>query len=147
MRSRATRSPGTAGLEIDFAPDSPTGNDGGGGTARLPNNLQNFPVLTSATGGASTSVSGTLDTAPGTYRVEFFANPTCDTGNVEGERYLGFTAVSGTDRSLSSDLGPTTSAEDVVTATATDPAGNTSEFSVCEPVITVTAGLVVNDVG
>ena len=30
---------------------------------------------------------------PGTYRVEFFANPTCDTGNVEGERYLGFTAV------------------------------------------------------
>src|SRR5207253_310705 len=44
------------------------------------NNLQNFPVLQSATsGGGTTTVMGTLNSTPGTaFRVEFFASPAAD---------------------------------------------------------------------
>ena len=51
------------------------------------NNLQNFPVLTSATGG---QVVGSLNSTPSsTFRVEFFANTVCyPSGNGEGETFL-----------------------------------------------------------
>ena len=50
-----------------------------------PNNLQNFPVLTTATGGASTTIiDGSLDRPPGPIGCEFFANAACDGTNGEG---------------------------------------------------------------
>ena len=102
-----------------------------------PNNLQNFPVLTSASSGSgNTQISGTLNSsADTTYTIDFYANPTCDaSGNGEGQTYLGSTNVTtGADcnASINVTLPVNIPAGEVITATATDPQGNTSEFSAC----------------
>ena len=60
------------------------------------NNLQNFPVLTQAgSDGSGTVVKGSLNSRPDRdYRLEFFANSTCDpSGYGEGQRYLGTSTV------------------------------------------------------
>ena len=57
-----------------------------------PNDLQNFPVLTSASAdGASLDVTYALDSKPNTaYTIEFFAQTGCDaSGNGQGATYLG----------------------------------------------------------
>ena len=74
------------------------------------------------------------------FRVELFSNAACDaSGNGEGRTFLGFQNVT-TDgfgnASINQTVGATAVGE-TVTATATDPFGNTSEFSAC---IGVTAG-------
>ena len=123
------------GLGIDLAPEGVTANDAGDADAG-PNGLQNSPVLSGATAaGASTSVAGTMSSAPSTaYRVEFFANGACDgSGSGEGRDFLGATDVS-TDGGGSGTIDvtfPVAAKGPYVTATATDPAGNTSEFSPC----------------
>ena len=112
-----------------------TANDNCDGDSS-PNNLQNFPVITSAqTSGAVTTIAGSLNsTANSTFRVDFYSNPWCNiTGNGQGKTHLGFTTVN-TDGTcnvpfqamLNLVLPP-----GVVSATATDAAGNTSEFSAC----------------
>ena len=79
------------GLAIDLAGDGVSGNDAGDGDAG-PNGLQNYPVLTSASGG---TVQGTLNsTTSTTFRVELFSNAACDaSGNGEAARFLGSTNV------------------------------------------------------
>ena len=102
------------------------------------NNLQNFPVVTSAIGG-STRIEGTLNSTPNTqFRLELFSNSACDpSGFGEGETFLGFTDVT-TDgsgnASFTVTLSTSVAAGQSITATATDPDGNTSEFSQCAPV-------------
>ena len=113
-------------------------NDTGDGDPG-PNNDQNFPVLTSATAGSSTTVSGTLNSAANTtFQIEFFANDAADSsGNGEGQTFLGFTTVTtdaSGDANFTVSLPATVGATQVVSATATDPAGNTSEFSAVVPV-------------
>ena len=105
-----------------------------------PNDLQNYPVLTSADKlGPSTTVLGTLDSTPDTeFTLEFFANSECDpSGFGEGETFLGSTTVQ-TDGSCSASFlitfGEELASGAFVTATATDPAGSTSEFSECAEV-------------
>ncbi len=124
-----------AGLGIDLGSDGVTPND----LLDLdgsPNNFQNFPIVTSSTIANDTSVSGTLHSTPGTmFRVELFTDTVCDSsGFGEGERFLGFvdvtTDASG-DASFGGTFANTTPAGSFVTATATDPSGNTSEFSPC----------------
>lgn len=124
------------GLGIDLDPAGVTPNDVGDGDSGA-NNRQNFPVLTSATlDGAGTRVSGTLNSAASTaFTVDFYANPSCDaSGNGEGQTYLGTTTVntngSGNGSFVVTGL-PATSVGNAITATATDPANNTSEFSGC----------------
>src|SRR5262249_35661416 len=101
------------------------------------NNLQNFPVITSVvSNGGVTTISGTLDSAPNTqFRIELFANKACHiSGFGEGENYLGFTnATTDANGKASFTFGPTTPnvPGGFFTATATDPNGNTSEFSAC----------------
>jgi len=125
------------GLGIDLAPQGVTPNDGGDGDGG-PNNLQNFPILTSAmsTPSGGSRFQGTLNSAPGTsFRIELFFSPACDPlGNGEGQNFIGSTQVntngSGNasfDVSFQTAIIPGS----FVTATATDPSGNTSEFSVC----------------
>jgi uncharacterized repeat protein (TIGR01451 family) len=124
------------GLGIDLNdnsvvdPNDPGDPDGGG------NLTQNFPVLSDVVSGTSPVVTGTLDSTASTqFRVEFFASPVCDSsGNGEGETFLGSATVStGADgtASFTATLPTAVGAGDAVTATATDPNGNTSEFSAC----------------
>ena len=83
------------GLGIDLNRDGVTPNDPGDPDTG-PNNLQNFPVLTSvSSGGGNTTIIGTLNSnANTTYRIEFFANDTLDpSGNGEGQSFLGSTNV------------------------------------------------------
>ena len=69
------------GLGIDLGFDGVTPNDGGDGDSGL-NGLQNFPVIDET---GPSDISGTLDSTPGTYRIEIFQNATCDpSGNGEG---------------------------------------------------------------
>ena len=123
-------------------PDQVTANDAGDGDTG-PNGLQNFPVVTAASlSGGNVTVSGTLNSAASTtFRVEIFSNSACDSfGFGEGATFLGAFDVS-TDGGGNASFGPTAFAipagEPVITATATDPAGHTSEFSSC---VTATGG-------
>ena len=113
----------------------PTPNDFGdhdGG----PNYRQNYPFLGSAvTSGGGVQIEGTLDTNVGErpYTIEFFANDiSSPTGYGEGERFLGSltTTTSFAGRAAFS-FGTNVPVEpgEYITATATDPDGNTSEFS------------------
>ncbi|HTK75955.1 MAG TPA: Calx-beta domain-containing protein [Gemmataceae bacterium] len=155
------RSNPTALLGIDLTngftfpkDDGLTPNDSKGhGAPNDPNNFQNFPVLTSAnpdSGGTGTKVTGTLKSAPNsTYRVEFFASDPDPAGGIpEGQEFLGFVDVT-TDASghasFSPTLGVPVAAGRVVTATATDGTGNTSEFSAPRTVVSLPT-LSVNDV-
>ncbi|HEX3557712.1 MAG TPA: FG-GAP-like repeat-containing protein, partial [Pyrinomonadaceae bacterium] len=127
------------GLGIDLGSDGVTANDANDADTG-PNNLQNFPVLTSATKfGGSVRVQGNLNSAASTvFRLEFFSNPACDApGNGEGQAFLGSASVTtdaGGNASFNVTLPSAVAAGEVVTATATDPSGNTSEFSACLPV-------------
>ena len=102
------------------------------------NNLQNFPEVTSASSIPSgTTIEGSLNSTPSTiFTLQFFSNPACDTpsGHGEGETFLGSASVT-TDStgnvSFSATVPGSAPIGQVVTATATDPAGNTSEFSSC----------------
>ena len=104
------------------------------------NNLQNFPVLTAAdiSGGVLT-VQGALNSAANqTYTVEIFENSNCDpTGHGEGRVFLGAINVT-TDGSCNGAFTFTAPAPELlgglITATATDGAGNTSEFSQCRQI-------------
>jgi parallel beta-helix repeat protein len=131
---------GNGGIGIDLGVVDPlegvTPNDDGDGDTG-PNNLQNFPDLTSVTtAGAGTTVQGTLDTeANKAYRLEFFANSACDaSGNGEGQTFLGSKNVKTTasgNTSFTFTSATVIGSSAWVTATATDPDGNTSEFSAC----------------
>jgi titin len=128
-----------ATLGIDLAPENLSPNDSGDSDTG-PNNLQNFPVLTSASLlNNGLTVGGTLNSTPNTsFRIEFFANPTCDSsGNGEGQSYLGFTNMltdTSGNLSFSTEL-PAVSAGQFISATATDANNNTSEFSACVPAL------------
>jgi uncharacterized repeat protein (TIGR01451 family) len=128
-------------LGIDLNSDGVTANDAGDADTG-PNNLQNFPVLTSATpSGGNTVVQGMLQsTILTTFNIQFFANLSCDlSGNGEGQIFLGSTSVT-TDGQGNAPFNATlptpTTPGQVVTATATDETNNTSEFSQCRAVST-----------
>jgi hypothetical protein len=127
------------GLGIDLTPsawptDGPTTNDVGDGDTG-PNNYQNYPVLTLADPGPPlTLVDVFLNSTPNTaFRFEFFENSAQDpTGYGEGETYRGW-ATWTTDgvgnAAFTVFFDPPVQPGHCITATATDPNNNTSEFS------------------
>ena len=122
-------------LGIDLADDGVTANDADDPDAGA-NNLQNFPVLTSAEDGSLT-IEGTLNSLPNEeFRLEFFSNTECDPSVFgEGETFLGSTKVI-TDGNGDKDFMVTFLSVNAsglyITATATQtPENNTSEFSEC----------------
>jgi CSLREA domain-containing protein len=127
------------GLGIDLGGSGVTGNDANDPDAG-PNNLQNSPGLTSVvSSGSSATIQGAIDSAPGnsTYpiTIEFFSNSACDpSGFGEGQTFLGSTSVSGPGN-FTVMLSVAVAPGSVVTATATDANGNTSEFSPCITVV------------
>jgi len=126
---------GNGALGIDWLPEGPTLNDIGDEDDGF-NNLQNFPVISTVQGGfPSVTLTGSLNSMPNTvFRLEFFGNAGANSsGFGGGEFFLGSTDVmtdASGDASYNVTLGvPGTPASIAYTATATDPAGNTSEFS------------------
>src|SRR3972149_5447148 len=125
-----------SGLGIDLGLDGVTHNDAGDGDPGA-NQLQNFPVVISPRSmDGGTQIEATLNSMPETsFTVEIFSNALCDrTGFGQGQNFLGrqtgttnnsgYSNISG---SFPFQLPP----GHVVTATATDPLGNTSEFGPC----------------
>ena len=123
------------GLGIDLAFDGVNANDPNDPDTGA-NFGQNFPILSNAMVETSgTSVSGMLNSTPNTlFQIEFFANALPDSsGHGEGAQFLGSTPVL-TDGSGNVSFSLTGATLDVaegrhISATATDPDGNTSEFS------------------
>jgi uncharacterized repeat protein (TIGR01451 family) len=133
--SNSIHSNGLLGIDlyvVGVTPNDPGDADTG------PNNLQNFPVLTSASSdGVNTMFSGTLNSTPNTaFTVEIFSNPTCDaSGNGEGQTVIGSLIVT-TDAegqgSFNNQVVPVAAVGLQLTATATNNATrDTSEFSAC----------------
>ena len=102
-----------------------------------PNLFQSYPVITAANlSASSTVISGTLNSTLGnTFTIQFFANASADvSGYGQGETYLGeITNVQGISTFNNVVLPPAPPGEPVITATATDSNGNTSEFSAAFP--------------
>ena len=123
---------GTYGFNANIPCDSSSGD----------NMLQNYPVLSQAVTGNGTGIRGTLNSRPNaTFLLQFFANPACNAhGYGDGQFYLGqMTVVTSNNCNVSfvANLPASTAVGYVVTATATDSANNTSEFSACVPITSV----------
>jgi CSLREA domain-containing protein len=136
-----------AGVLIEDAFDNRVGDTVGniiafnGGDSDIgPNNLQNFPTLSGvATSGNSTSVIISLSSTPSTaFTFELFDNLGCDPSGFGEGRTLVVRVPGQTDPSGNAAVVANTPAAvtpgHALTATATDPTGNTSEFSACVPV-------------
>ncbi len=135
------------GLGIDLGVDGVTSNDTGDSDSGA-NNLQNFPVLTSALSNPTrTLVAGTLNSLPNvTFTLRFYANDSCDPsghGETMTPLFSGNNTVTtdaGGNANFNFSLIGSVSAGKFVTATATDPNGNTSEISQCRQVLPEPAG-------
>jgi len=143
LRGNSIYSNGLLGIDLvssvaqdSLDADGPSPDDTGDADTG-PNRMQNAPTVnTVEVAGGTTSVSGRLDSAPNqTYSIDLYANPSCDpSGYGEGQTYLGSTQTttnaSGVATFSGSFPSPPSSGQ-VITATSTDAAGNTSEFSAC----------------
>jgi CSLREA domain-containing protein len=133
---RGNRIFANAQLGIDLGGDGVTPNDPND-TTPGPNGLtlQNYPVLVSTTPSRTgLLVTGALNTSafPLTYTVDLYGNAVCDSsGNGEGQTYLGSVAVPVDETGNGTFTANVGGAEGFLTATATDPFSNTSEFSQC----------------
>lgn len=108
------------------------------------NGLQNAPIIVTA----GNSITGTLNSEPNqTYRIEFFANNTADpSGHGEGEIFLGFldTTTDANGDAAFTFNSPTAPANgQFITATATNPDNQTSEFGLA---LIVTGGSGFSDI-
>ena len=125
---------GNGALGIDLGDDGVSVNDDLDADTG-PNNLQNFPVLSSALAiESSARIIGSFESAPNEeYTLDFYASSEVDESNHgEGERYLGSEMVmtdglgeASFDVALAEEAG----SGEYITATATDSMGSTSEFS------------------
>jgi len=118
--------------------DKPLPDDPGDADGSTFNGGQNFPIIESATQLAvDLHIVGTLDSHPSTtFDIDFYANPACSRfpfDYVQGQTWIGSTQVT-TDASHIAAIDVTLPGLDIepgarISATATDPQGNTSEFS------------------
>jgi titin len=128
------------GLGIDLGNDGVTLNHNHN-PAPGPNNLQNFPELTRARSlsHGRTEVAGRLHSAPNTtYTLDVYASAHANpSGYGEGQVYLGsVTITTNANGNAFFDvlLSAATTSGQVVSATATDRGGDTSEFSAVQTV-------------
>ncbi|HWB13177.1 MAG TPA: PKD domain-containing protein [Pirellulales bacterium] len=121
------------------------------------NSNQPYPVITTVTfgnqgGSPVTTIVGTLHAAPNTtYVVDFYANPAADpSGYGQGESYLGSITL-GTDSNGAGSFNDAIlydgtalangGKQQVFSATATDPAGNTSQFALDAPTPSISVAI------
>ena len=124
-------------LGIDLGRDGVSANDSGDADSG-PNNLQNFPVISSAkTSSTATTISARLNSGVNTpYIVQFFSNPA---GGGEGKKFIVqktlTTTVDGLRTFSFSQVAPVLAGQNI-TATATRvSSGDTSEFSAPRKVV------------
>ncbi|MGO8747426.1 MAG: beta strand repeat-containing protein [Thermoguttaceae bacterium] len=130
---------GNLGINFGYGvvQNTPGGSDSG------PNNVENYPVITVAqSSAAGITIQGTFNSTPNTdgFVLQFFASPKADpSGYGQGKMFLGSTTVN-TDQngnaSFTVNFSTAVPVGQVVSATATDPNNNTSEFSLAAPVAT-----------
>ena len=139
---------GGLGIDLVAAGVLPNDNDAAVEPPDYANRGLNYPELSSAAGGyASGTFGGQLESTIGDYRIDFYQNPGgCDPNdNRQGAYWLGSTlitislaqtggnGVANFSVLLGSGNYPLLPDGSGITATATDAAGNTSEFSACLP--------------
>jgi hypothetical protein len=147
------------GLGIDLGADGVTANDDLDADAG-PNTRQNFPVITTVLSTSnSTTIQGSLSSVPSTtFDVDFYSSASVDpSGNGEGAQFVGTTSVTTNgngNATINVTFPVSLTTGRVITATATDPNGNTSEFSAADPnsangsvQFTLTSIQVIEDVG
>jgi hypothetical protein len=127
-------------LGIDLGPEDVTANDTGDADTGA-NNLQNFPLLTSAVlSGGNVTVRGTLNSTPNSsFSILVFSNSECDpSGNGEGENSFGIASGITTDANGNASFtvqGPPLPLGSFLTASAIKLVGGvgfeSSEFSPC----------------
>ncbi|HEX4441095.1 MAG TPA: S-layer homology domain-containing protein [Thermoanaerobaculia bacterium] len=135
VRGNSIHDNGDLGIDLYTGTNLPSPNDPGDADVGS-NNLQNFPILQSVTTGASTHITGKFNSTPSTtFDLDFYTNPACarfPRELLEGETWIGTTQVT-TDGSGNAPIDVTlpvaTDAGTRISATATDPDGNTSGFS------------------
>ena len=133
--SNSIHSNGLTGINLyDLVEDTVTANDPLD-IDEGPNGFQNFPVLDTVTFSQDqVMIAGSLRSLPGQdFLLQFFVSPEADeTGYGEGKTFIGSDTVTVNSSGYTNfHLNYSTSLRNglVVTATATDTAGNTSEFS------------------
>ena len=130
VRRNSIYSNGSLGIEL-IGTFGVTANDTGDGD-NGPNGLQNYPILLKA---SPTQLYGTLNSKPNqTYTADFFQTPSCHAfGNGEGKTLLGSATLTtnASGNAIYNLTGFPIAVGQVITATATDSSGNTSEFSQC----------------
>jgi CSLREA domain-containing protein len=133
FRANSISNSGMLGIDL-FPPNGVNPNDPGDGDIG-PNGLQNHPVITSALRAANAvAITGVLSSRPSSaYTIELFASGVAGpSGYGDGEASLGTLTVSTNaagDASFSVVVPAAVPPGYVITATATDSLGQTSEFS------------------
>ena len=138
IRGNSIHDNGALGIDL-LGAVGPSANDPGDPDTGA-NNLQNFPIIQSVEHlgpqGAGTRIVGKLNSAPATaFDLDFYSNPVCSTFPrefIEGEVYLGSSQVTtdgNGDAAFDVTFPVATEAGARISVTATDPLGNTSEFS------------------
>lgn len=124
---------GNADLGIDLANDGVTANAAAGMPRTGPNLQLNHPVITHVERGSTRVVGTYAGAANQTYVLDFFINEVADgTGYGEGAQWIGSGEVTTDSSGMASfdyTFSPTAPVGSVVSSTATDASGNTSEFS------------------
>ncbi len=145
IRGNSIHSNGLHGISLGGV--SPVPNDPDDVDAGFPNNLQNYPVLTSAVWNAGTlTVTGTLNSTPGTaFDVDFYSSTACDpSGYGEGEvsrHAIQVTTDANGDATINTSFAYPGAG--FITATATNrPLRETSELSQCRVVTNALASTV-----
>ncbi len=101
------------------------------------NNMVQWPALTSASPytGKTAIIGDVIDSPNTTYHIDFYSNKTCDpSGHGEGRTHLGSaerTTDANGDKHFALTFDTVVPTGQFITATSTDPGGNTSEFSNC----------------
>ncbi|MBL8188362.1 MAG: CSLREA domain-containing protein, partial [Acidobacteria bacterium] len=139
------------GLGIDLGGDGVTPNDTGDADTGA-NNLQNFPLLNAAyVTGNTLSIQGRLDSAPNPMTLHFYQNNICDpSGYGQGANFIGSIVMTPTGKGFTPFVAAfqaTVKVGTYITATATDSAGNTSEFSQCIQTQQPPTGILVTSLG
>jgi parallel beta-helix repeat protein len=147
---------GNTGMGIDLGGDGVTANDGLK-SAGEPNVHMDFPIFTSAVlSGTTLTLTGYVGSSPNqstfsNARVEVFKSDEDGTGYGEGETYLGFLTADANGNISGSLTVSGLTVGDMITGTATDASGNTSEFGpnrvVEESVVSITGGVLAADNG